>query len=115
MLRMVLVATLAIGLTKPVRATTFETDGRLLYAGIGIASAAVAITIVLIFHHKSSRIKATGGMELADEETSRSYVLSGDLAGVRDGNRITIEGRRHKEPPTFGIRKLDKDHGHCQP
>lgn len=119
--RILLIGMLGVGLTKPVRATTFETDGRLLYAGIGIVSAAIGLTIVLIVHHKSGHVKATGcvhpgaaGMELADEGSNRSYMLAGDLTGVADGNRISVEGRRQKKTSTFRVRKLDENYGPCR-
>jgi hypothetical protein len=94
---------------------------------IGIVVAAVAIgvlTTVLILHYKSRQIAITGcvnpganGLSVTDDKDKRNYALSGDTAGVKPGDRMTLKGKPKHTGKTFVLEspKIVKDFGICQP
>jgi len=92
---------------------------------IGIVVAAVAVVVVvavLVTHHKPQRITGcvnagTNGRSVTDEKDQRSYALSGSTAGVKPGDRMTLEGKRKHagEAPVFEAHKVTADFGRCQP
>ena len=70
------------------------------------AVAVVVVVAVLVTHHKTQRITGcvnTGpnGMSLTDEKDNRSYALSGSSAGVKPGDRMTLEGKRKQADKTL--------------
>jgi hypothetical protein len=59
-------------------------------------------------------------MSLSDEKDKRVYVLSGDTAGIKPGDRMKLKGKKVKLPgpeKTVGweATKVAKDFGVCQP
>ena len=134
LVRPVLIAILSVALATPALADNAVLNPAQGLANavekvlIGIVVAAVAIgvlTTVLIIHHKNQRKAITGcvnsgvsGLNLTDEKDKRLYVLSGDPAGVKSGNRMTLEGKRRKEGGNtlmFEMRSVTKDFGVCHP
>jgi hypothetical protein len=112
----------SLTIAKPGRAASLDTEGHLLYAEMGIAAAAVVVTVALLVRHNSAHLKRTGcihgtagGLELVDERNNQSYVLAGNLAGVSVGSRVTLEGRRKKGASTLSVGKVDETYGRCQP
>jgi hypothetical protein len=91
--------------------------------GIGVAAVAVVVVVVvLVKHHKPQKItgcvsSGANGMSLTDEKDKRSYALSGNTAGVKPGDRMTLEGKREHtgQPFVFEAHKVAKDFGACQP
>jgi hypothetical protein len=108
-----------------------NSGGRLKKVGdeivIGIVVVAVAVgvlVIVLIVHYRSKKRAITGcvrsgatGLNVTDEKDKRIYVLSGDTAGVKPGDRMTLEGKPKQAGKTlvFEAQKVTKDFGACQP
>ena len=58
-------------------------------------------------------------MSVTDEKDKRLYALSGDTAGVKPGERMTLRGKKFKsnegKPPFWETKKIVKDFGVCQP
>ena len=123
--RVVLVAILSVALVAPARPETLETAGKQITAGIVVVSAAVAVLVILlVVHYKRKRTSVTGcvrpetnGLSLTDEKDQRTYALSGDIAAIKPGERMMLEGKGRKEGATlvFESRKVSKDFGACQP
>lgn len=91
---------------------------------VGVVAAVAVIAIVAI--HYSRKRTITGcvkptpnGMTVSDEKNDRIYTLSGDMAGIKPGERLTLQGKKIK--PTAGnslgweITKMQTDLGICQP
>lgn len=120
----VLIAVLSVVLTTPARAD-LKTDGEEITIGIVVVAAAVAVLVtVLILHHKSGQRAITGcvhsganGMSVTDERDQRNYALSGNPAGAKPGNRMTLEGKpKHTgKGLVFEAQKVTRDFGACQP
>ena len=92
-----------------------------------IVGVAVVITVggFLIYyethkHHSITGCVASGadGLTLKNEKDKKVYVLSGDSAALRAGERVTLKGKKIKgsiEKPSFQVEKLTRDYGTCNP
>ncbi len=116
-----LISIVSLSSIKPARAESIETAGKQIYTGIGIAAAAVTVGAVLIIlheKHKTSTVtgcvtSAAGGMSLTDDSNKQVYALSGTTAGIKPGDRMTLNGKRHGK--VFEASSVVKDLGVCQP
>ncbi len=59
-------------------------------------------------------------MSVTDEKDKRIYALSGNTAGIKPGDRITLQGKKVKPKGTnktllWEAKKVTKDFGACQP
>jgi hypothetical protein len=126
-LRGALIAVLCVVLDTPARAESIDTAGHQIVAAIVVAAVAVVILAAVIIHKTSSKRTITGcvtpgqnGMSLTDETDHRNYALSGNTAGVRPGDRVTLLGKQAK-PAAGGstlvweASKVTKELGACQP
>jgi uncharacterized membrane protein len=124
--RGVLIIILCLVLITPARADGFQKLGDEIVIGIVVVSAAIAVlVVVLIVHHNGKKATITGcvnsaanGMSMTDEKDKHTYALSGDLIGVKAGDRMTLEGKRRKENGTtfvFEAHRVTHDLGGCQP
>jgi hypothetical protein len=101
----------------------FKKLGDEITIGIVVASVAVGIlVVVLIVHYKSKKKAITGcvrsgptGMSVTDEKDKRDYALSGDTAGVKPGDRMTLEGKAKHTGKTlvFEAQTVSRDFGAC--
>jgi hypothetical protein len=106
---------------KPTRAANLDTAVNAVVAGIVVASVAIGVGITLIvLHEKHKKISITGcivssatGMSLTNEKDKRTYTLAGVSVGIKAGERMTLEGKRHGA--VFEASGLTKDLGLCQP
>jgi hypothetical protein len=91
-----------------------------------VGAAAVVTVAVLVLHESAKKRTITGcvtsgdnGMSVTDEKDKRLYALSGDTAGVKPGERMTLQGKKFKpndgKPPFWETKKIVKDFGVCQP
>ena len=92
-----------------------------------IVGAAAALTVVgfIIYHETHKHSSITGcvapgadGLTLKNEKDKNVYVLSGDSAALRAGERVTLKGKKIKgsiEKPSFQVEKLTRDYGTCNP
>jgi hypothetical protein len=123
--RVVVIAVLSVVLTAPARAESIDTAGAQIVAGIVVVSAAVAVGVTLLIVHAKHKTGAitgcvmpeAGGMSVTDEKDRRVYALSGDPAGIKSGDRMTLEGKRRADGKTaiFEARRVTKDFGACKP
>jgi hypothetical protein len=93
---------------------------------VGVAAALVIVTVVVI-HQSSKKRKITGcvnsgenGMSLTDEKDKRIYALSGNTAGIKPGERVTLQGKKIKPKGAnntfvWETKSVTKDFGACQP
>jgi len=52
---------------------------------------------------------------VTDEKDQRAYSLSGDVSGIKPGERMTLVGRRNRTTLIFQARQISKDFGSCRP
>ena len=137
--RAVLIVVLSVALATPTRAHTpglelhpnlignsngggFQKIRDEVVIGIVVAAVAVVVVVVVVIRHRPQRITGcvnSGGsaMRMTDEKDKRSYALSGNMAGVKAGYRMMLEGKRKHAGQTlaFETHKVGRDFGVCQP
>jgi hypothetical protein len=126
----VLILTLGLALCVPAEAqTSFGPiggvgTGTIVGVIVGVAAGVVVIAIVAIHYSKKRTITgcvrpAQNGMTVNDEKDKLVYALSGDTAGVKPGQRMTLQGKKIKpkagNPLAWDVRKIRTDYGVCQP
>jgi hypothetical protein len=96
-------------------------------AGAIVGAAAVVVVVVIVVVHYSKKRTITGcvsaganGMTVTEEKSGQIYVLSGNVAGIKPGDRMKLQGKKIKpEAPdktlAWEARKVTKDFGVCQP
>jgi hypothetical protein len=122
----VLIVALSMVLAMPARADKLQTEGEAIVIGIVAVGVAVVVATVLIIHYSKKR-KITGcvnsgesGKTVTDEKDKRVYVLSGNMVGVKPGDRVTLGGHKSKPkaPDTtlvWETKEVTRDFGVCQP
>lgn len=118
-----LIAILSVSLVEPVRAESLDTAGKQIYAGIAVVSAVVVAGVVFVVLHEKRKTNSitgcvmsrAGGWSVTDDKEKKVYALSGDPAGIKKGERMTLEGRRRGKTLTFEARSVTKDLGACLP
>jgi hypothetical protein len=122
----VLIVALSMVLAMPARADKLQTEGEAIVIGIVAVGVAVVFATVLIIHYSKKR-KITGcvnsgesGKTVTDEKDKRVYVLSGNMVGVKPGDRVTLGGHKSKPkaPDTtlvWETKEVTRDFGVCQP
>ena len=127
--RGVLIVVLSVVLAKPAEAQSGRigpSAGPIVAAIVAVAAAVVVVTVVVI-HNSSKNRTITGcvnseenGMSVRDEKDKRIYALSGNTAGIKPGDRITLQGKKVKSKGTdktlvWEAKRVTKDFGACQP
>jgi len=121
--RGVLIGVISLVLAKPSRAESYQTAGKQIVAGIVVVSVGIGVLVtVLIVRHNSKQNKITGcvssgakGLSVTDEKEQRAYTLSGDVNGIKPGERMTLVGKRSRAALTFQPRQVSADLGACRP
>jgi hypothetical protein len=99
-------------------------NGTIVGAIVGIVAGLVVIAIVAIHYSKKRTITGCvkagqNGMIMNDEKDKLIYTLSGDMAGVKPGERMTLGGKKIKpnrgESLGWEVAKIRTDYGVCQP
>jgi hypothetical protein len=123
--RVALICTLSIALSTETKADSLKTTGELAVAAIvAVVAVAVVVTVLVITHSTKNRT-ITGcvnldesGMRMTDEKDKHAYALSGNTAGVKAGNRVTLMGKKIKPQAdatfVWETKKITKDFGACQ-
>jgi hypothetical protein len=114
-------ATLLIG-TASAKADTIQNDAHWVIAGIVIASAAIAVVVVLVIKRppsiKGCAVSNQSSLELQNEGDQQTYTLIGDTAKIQSGERVRVTGKKKKKDgsgkQTFVVEKLAKNYGACK-
>ena len=103
---------------RPARADTLHTDAVEVIVGIVAVTAAVTVGVVLaVKHHPSLKgCAGTGpeGLQLTGDD-GQTYVLTGDLEGLKAGDKIRVSGQKQKgaSPTHRFIVEKSKVYGAC--
>jgi len=100
----------------------FQKLGEEVVIGIAVAAVVVVVVVVVLVKHRPQKItgcinSGANGMSVLDEKDKRIYTLSGSVAGVKAGDRMTLEGKRKPagQALVFEAHKVGRDFGACQP
>ncbi len=124
--RMALIGVLCLVLSTAAAADQLQSDAdHVLAAAIAVVAVVVVVTVVLIHQASSNRtitgcvLTAQNGLAVTGEKDKRVYTLSGDTAGVKPGERMTLHLKKIKTKGsttlTWETKKVTKDFGVCQP
>ena len=106
---------------------SLDNMARNIIIGIVAVSAALVVITVVIVHESRKKRTVTGcvtsganGMSVTDEKDKRVYALSGNTADIKQGDRVTLQGKKAKPtganaPLAWEVNKETKDFGACQP
>ena len=100
-------------------ASTGEVVG--IIAGMVAAVAVVTIVVVYAVKHKPSitgcAVASPAGMTLQDEGNSQKFLLTGNTAGIKPGDRVKVQGKKQKGGDAsargFTVLRLKRDYGAC--
>jgi hypothetical protein len=92
---------------------------------VGLVAAVVVVTVVVV--HESSKKRtiagcvnpAQNGMTVTNEKDKQVYMLSGDTAGVKPGERMSFHGNKIQpnagNPLGWEVTRIQTDYGACHP
>jgi hypothetical protein len=124
--RWVLTVALSAVLIRPARADKLQTDGEEIVIGIVAVAVALVVGTILIIHYSKKRT-ITGcvssgetGTTVADEKDKQIYALSGNIVGIKPGDRMKLQGKKVKPKSpdktlVWETKQVNRDFGLCQP
>lgn len=119
MRRCALFLALGVLLMAAAPARADEIENKVVGVSIGIIAgiAAAVVIIIVVVKHKPSITgcvaEGPGGLTLQNEADNKSYVLHGDTASVKAGERVKVSGKHQKGSGDFDVIKLNKSYGAC--
>jgi hypothetical protein len=97
--------------------------GEIVGVAVGIAAVGAAIGVGIYFavrhnHSMTGCARSTAdGMTLTTESDKQTYALTGDVAGIKPGNRVRVSGKKSNAKSAgtahFLVEKVSKDFGAC--
>jgi hypothetical protein len=122
--RVALILILSVTLAANIDADQLQTDADRFLALAAVGTVAIVVVVVLVVREAAKKRVITGcvnsgdhGMTLTDEKDKHVYALSGDISGVKAGERMTLQGRRFKANGSTAFlwetKKVTKDFGVC--
>jgi hypothetical protein len=120
----ILIAALVLGFASPTEANSLPTNGELVGALVGVVAVITVVTVVVIHQVRKKRTitgcvnSETSGMTLTDDKDKRTYVLSGNSAGITTGDRVKLRGKKTRGPASslvWQTKKVVQDFGACHP
>jgi hypothetical protein len=106
-----------------VKAQKIVSNGEIAGAIVGIAAAGVVIGVGTYYLLRKSSITGCAvanqnGLELRNESDQQTYMLIGDTADIKAGDRVRVKGKKKKKESsagrTFLVAKLAKNYGPCR-
>jgi hypothetical protein len=91
-------------------------------AGIAALGAAVGIGVYFAVKHShrvtGCALSGADGMTLTSESDKQTYILVGEVAGIKSGDRVRVSGKKSKQQSAgtrhFLVEKAPKDLGSCE-
>jgi hypothetical protein len=119
----VLVGVSLLASPAPVKAQKIVSNGEIAGAIVGIAAAGVVIGVGTYYLLRKASITGCAvsnqnGLELRNESDRQTYMLMGDTADIKAGDRIRVKGKKKKKDSPAGgkflVEKLAKNYGPCK-
>ena len=110
--------------TKPAMANSIPTRSDEVWIVVGVLAigAAIGVGVYLAVRPHSRGItgcasSGPNGLQLVSESDQQTYALTGDVSGIKSGERVRLSGKKRKEntavPRQFLVEKLNKDLAPC--
>ncbi len=110
-------------LATPSRAKADQIQNDVIGVAIAIAAvgAGIGIGVFYLIHANNSLNGCTAssatGLELRQKDDAQVWVLIGDTAAIKPGDRVRVSGKKKKKNGSgarqFVVEKLAKDYGAC--
>jgi hypothetical protein len=123
--RLAVIFVLCLALAKETKGDSLKTAGELFVVAIVAVSVAVVVVTVLVVRQAKGRTitgcvnSGEGGMLVTNEKDKHVYVLSGNTAGVKPGERMSLTGKKIKSNSgatlVWETKSISKNFGSCQP
>jgi hypothetical protein len=123
--RVAVICGLCLALSTDAKADSLKTTGVLIVVVIvALPAAAVVLTVLAINQAKHRTItgcvnSGENGMFVTNEKDKHVYALSGNTAGVKPGERVTLMGKKITSSAgttvAWETKKVSRDFGACQP
>ena len=124
LLAMVAACALLVTATDTAKAQIGVTKSQANWIVVGIAAIGAGIGLGIYFAVRPHGHSLTGcagsgsdGPELVSENDQQIYALTGELAGIKSGERIRVSGKKEMKkasaPQQFLVEKLNKNFGPC--
>jgi len=79
----------------------------------------IGVGVYFAVHHghslKGCASSGTDGLQLLNEGNQQTYLLAGNVDGIKPGDRIGVSGKKSRPGKKFVVGKLSKDYGPCRP
>jgi hypothetical protein len=122
--RALLIGVLVVVFVMPARSDTLQTEGDEVVIAIVVVAVGIVVGTLLIIHYSKKRsitgcvMSAPNGMVLTDEKDKHTYALSGMTTGVKQGDRMKLQGKRGKTKDldktlVWETTDVAKDYGAC--
>jgi hypothetical protein len=107
----------------PVKAQKIVSNGEIAGAIVGIAAAGVVIGVGTYYLLRKASITGCAvsnqnGLELGNESDRQTYMLIGDTADIKAGDRIRVKGKKKRKDSSAGrkffVQELARNYGPCK-
>ena len=108
---------------RPAEAS-IPTGGQVAWIGVAIGAAGAAIGIGIYYAVRHNRtvtgcaVSVPNGTTLTSESDKQTYSLTGDVAGIKSGDRVRVSGKKSKGKSAgvrqFLVEKVSRDFGACR-
>jgi hypothetical protein len=116
---------LCLALLFPARPAKADNLGKdVAWTVVAIVGITVVVTILIVHaaHHGTSMTGCVSagadGMTIQNEGDQQSFLLTGDTAGIKAGDRVKVQGKKKSKDATgsrhFFVERFKKDFGPCQ-
>jgi hypothetical protein len=118
----VLVCASLLAAPMPVKADKIVSNGEIAGAIVGIAAAGVGIGVGAYYLLRKASITGCAvsdqnGLELRNESDRQTYMLIGDTADIKAGDRVRLKGKKKRKDssaePKFLVDRVAKNYGSC--
>jgi hypothetical protein len=119
----VLVGVWVLASPPPVKADKIVSNGEIVGGIVGIAAAGVVIGVGTYYLLRKASIAGCAvsnqnGLELGNESDRQIYMLIGDTADIKAGDRIRVKGKKKKKDSSAGrkffVQELARNYGPCK-
>ncbi len=107
----------------PVKADKIVSNGEIVGGIVGIAAAGVVIGVGAYYLLRKASITGCAvsnqnGLELRNEKDQQNYMLIGDTADIKTGERVRVKGKKKKRDSSAGrkflVKQLANNYGPCR-
>ncbi len=110
-------------IAPPPAHASIDSDVVWVFVGVALVGATIGVGVYYLTRKSPALTGCAsaggGGLQLQNESDQEPYLLIGDTAAIKPGDRVKVAGKRKKKDAavvtrTFVVEKLAKDYGPCK-